>query len=81
MYYVYIIRNKAGKIYKGSTSNLKRRLREHNCGNSTFTKYKGPWQLVYYEAFINKKDAIIEERFLKSGKGKERIRYLLTNSI
>jgi hypothetical protein len=29
-----------------------------------------------YEAFFNKKDALREERFLKSGKGRERIKRL-----
>ncbi len=69
-----------GKLYKGSTSDLRRRIKEHNSGNCTFTKTGKPWKLVYYEAFASKKDAIIEEKFLKSGKGKERIKYLLQNS-
>ena len=46
--------------------------------HSRFTRSNGPWKLVYYEAFLNKEDARREELFLKSGKGKERIKYLLT---
>src|SRR3989344_1472409 len=79
MYYVYILRSeKNGKLYKGLTADLKRRVIEHNAGNSAFTSRNGPWKLVYYEAFLNKEDARREELFLKSGKGKERIKYLLT---
>lgn len=79
MHYVYILKSeKNGKLYKGLTVDLKRRVREHNSGNSTFTKNNGPWKLVYYEAFLHKEDAVKEELFLKSGKGKDRIKYLLT---
>ena len=80
MYYVYILKSrKNNKLYKGFTSDLKRRFHEHNSGKSTFTKNNKPWDLVYYEAFLSEKDARIEEIFLKSGKGKERIKYLLAN--
>ncbi len=79
MYYVYILRSDSDeKLYKGFTQDLKRRISEHNSGKSGFTRGKGPWKLVYYEAFASKKDARREELFLKSGKGKERIKYLLT---
>lgn len=80
MYYVYILKSdKDDSLYKGFTEDLKRRVQEHNVGKSTsFTKSRRPWKLVYYEAFLHKKDARREELFLKSGKGKERIEYLLT---
>jgi len=82
MYYVYILQSQRdAKLYKGVTNDLRRRFREHNLGKSAFTKNNGPWKLVYYEAFINKNDAVAEETFLKSGKGKERIKYLLKNTI
>jgi putative endonuclease len=78
MYYVYILKSdKNGKLYKGFTNDLKRRIKEHESGNSTFTKNNRPWKLIYYEAFISKSDAKKEELFLKSGKGKERIKFLL----
>jgi len=80
MYYVYILKSlKNNKLYKGFTNDLKRRVYEHNIGNSVYTKNNGPWKLIYYEAFYSEKDARIEEAFLKSGKGKERIKYLLNN--
>ena len=80
MYYVYILKSdKDGSLYKGFTEDLKRRVREHNTGESnSFTKSRRPWKLVYYEAFLHKKDGRREELFLKSGKGKERIKHLLT---
>jgi putative endonuclease len=80
MYYVYILKSERnGKLYKGSTGDLRRRIKEHNTGKSVFTKNNGPWKLIYYEAFLSKKDARKEELFLKSGKGKERIKFLFNN--
>ena len=78
MYYVYILKSlKNKKLYKGSTGNLKERMLEHNHGKVRSTKSALPWELIYYEAFSNKTDALREEKFLKSGKGKERVKYLL----
>lgn len=82
MHYVYIIRsNINGKLYKGSTCDLKMRLREHNSGKTQSTKAYAPWRLVYYSVFADKTDALREELFLKSGKGRERINFLLANTL
>ncbi len=78
MYYVYILHSvKLDKLYKGSCSDLKNRLNNHNRHRVKSTKNGTPWKLVYYQAFVNKTDAIREEIFLKTGKGRERIKYLL----
>jgi len=81
MYYVYILKSKKlEKIYIGFTYDLKKRLIKHNSGYVLSTKPYVPWRLVYYEAFISNKDARREELFLKTGKGRERIKYLLKNT-
>ena len=80
MHYVYILKSKKnGKLYKGYTNDLKRRLKEHKVGKSVFTKQNGPLELIYYEAFEKKEDARREEEFLKSGKGRERIKWLFSD--
>ncbi|MEI8096624.1 MAG: GIY-YIG nuclease family protein [Candidatus Moraniibacteriota bacterium] len=82
MYYVYILQSKKNKrLYKGVTNDLKRRLKEHNSGNVPFTKNLMPWELVFYEAFLSKEDASREEKFLKSGKGRDRIKWLLKSVL
>ncbi|MFA6428628.1 MAG: GIY-YIG nuclease family protein [Candidatus Buchananbacteria bacterium] len=82
MYYVYILKSKKiNKLYKGSTADLKQRLIDHNRGKVKSTKAFSPWVLIYYETFISKKDALVEELFLKSGKGKERIKFLLVDTL
>jgi putative endonuclease len=74
MYYVYIIKSKkSGRFYTGSTNNLRKRLKQHNEGKSTYTKDKGPWELIYYEACLNEEDTRSREKYLKTGTGK---RYL-----
>ena len=75
MYYVYIIQSKKdGRLYKGSTSNLKPRLLAHQNGKVKSTQAYRPWKLIYYEVFIDKTDALREELFLKSGKGKSTLK-------
>lgn len=77
MYYVYILKSTLNnKIYKGSTEDLKIRLECHNKGKVKSTKAYRPWILIYYEAFLLKSDARREELFLKTGKGRERIKWL-----
>ncbi|MFA5933630.1 MAG: GIY-YIG nuclease family protein [Candidatus Paceibacterota bacterium] len=73
-YYTYILKSKKdGKKYTGFTKDLRKRLEQHNAGKSTYTKGRGPFQLIYYEACLMEKEARSRELYLKSGMGK---RYL-----
>lgn len=69
-HYVYFLRNKAGIWYTGCTSDLRKRFAEHHQGKSDYTKHRGPYKLIYYEASLNSDDAFRRERYLKSGQGK-----------
>lgn len=64
MTYVYLIINEKGKIYLGSTNDLRKRFKLHNSGLVTATKGH-KWKLVYYEAYLNEHDARIREQKLK----------------
>jgi putative endonuclease len=55
--------------YVGSTSNLRRRLADHNSGHSPHTSKYRPWKLVTYVAFSDVTKAASFERYLKSGSG------------
>lgn len=71
MYYVYVLKSlKDGNFYTGFASDLIRRFRKHNSGGVMATKHRTPFKLVYYEACINKKDALHREIYLKSAWGK-----------
>lgn len=63
------------------TGDLKSRIKEHNSGNVKSTKPGRPWDIVYYQAFLSKIDARNEELFLKSGKGRERLTYILKDTL
>ncbi|KKQ34509.1 MAG: hypothetical protein US51_C0036G0002 [Microgenomates group bacterium GW2011_GWA2_37_6] len=78
-YYVYVLQNKEGQLYKGASADLKKRITNHNSGKVRSTKKGRPWQLIYYEAFVSKTAARKEELFLKSGKGRERLKFLIDN--
>ncbi|MFA5092758.1 MAG: GIY-YIG nuclease family protein [Candidatus Omnitrophota bacterium] len=74
MVYTYVIRSKKdNKFYTGTTIDLRKRFSEHNEGKVVSTKNRGPFELIYYEACIDKDDAFTRERYLKTGMGK---RYL-----
>jgi len=74
MYYTYVLKSKkSGRLYTGYTHDLRKRLTEHEEKKSTYTKGRGPYQLIYYEACLDESDARAREQYLKSGKGK---RYL-----
>ncbi len=75
MFYIYILRSKLdNKFYTGYTSNLEKRLKEHESGNVQSTKSRLPVELIYYEAYQHKENALKREKFLKTTKGKMQLR-------
>ena len=57
-------------FYIGFSTNLRARLRQHQDGESLATSHRGPWKLIYYEAYTEREDAEGREKFLKSGAGR-----------
>jgi putative endonuclease len=77
-YYVYILRSfKDAKFYIGYTTDLRKRLKEHHEGIVTSTKSRIPFELIFYEAYRNKYDAIRREKYLKTSKGKNTLKQML----
>ena len=66
MYYLYILQDLSDSehFYTGSTTDLKRRVDEHNRGASAYTKNR-KWRLVYYEAYLTLDAAREREATLK----------------
>jgi len=71
--YVYVLQNNKGNWYIGSTRDLQKRILRHNSGKNKSTKYGIPWRIIYCEISLNKEDARVREKYLKSGMGR---RYL-----
>lgn len=84
-YYVYVLRSKKDKTwYTGFTADLQKRFNQHNNDESTHTKGRGPYELIYYESYKNKTDARSREKQIKSGPGKvylkKRLKHFLSLS-
>ena len=71
MFYVYVLQSESDTgLYIGMSKDLRRRFSEHQGGESRSTRSRCPWKLIYYEAYLEKPDAIQREVFLKSGSGR-----------
>ncbi|MFH1561624.1 MAG: GIY-YIG nuclease family protein [Patescibacteria group bacterium] len=87
MFYVYVLKSKlTGKIYVGYSTDLKKRLTDHNRGKTRSTKDQRPWFLVYYEAYQDATDARKREASLKKNHAakadlKRRIRSSLKSMV
>jgi predicted GIY-YIG superfamily endonuclease len=81
MWYVYILRsiNFPDQEYTGATSDLRRRLSDHNAGKSPHTAKFIPWQIVRYGAFPDKHRALDFEKYLKSHSGRAFAKKRLTS--
>ena len=65
MFYVYILKDKNGKLYIGYSANLQRRIFEHQRGKVYTSKRMVQPELVYYEAYSTEELAKDRERKLK----------------
>ncbi|MBI3816434.1 GIY-YIG nuclease family protein [Candidatus Peregrinibacteria bacterium] len=72
MYCAYVLQNPGGILYKGHTDDLQKRIEQHNAedGFHSYTKHRGPWTVVYTEEFPTRKEAMMREKFFKTGKGR-----------
>ena len=83
MHYVYVIKSLLKNwIYIGSSSDLRKRIVEHNAGKVKSTKGYRPLKLLYYEAYFHKTDALKREIELKKyGQQKEMLFRRIENSL
>jgi len=68
---------KNGRFYIGSTSNIERRIREHNQGKSKYTRLTRPFKLIYREVFNTITEARKREAYLKRLKSRKYIEQLI----
>jgi len=82
MYYVYILFSKKDReLYIGYTNDLKRRVKEHQDGQSIATRYRRPLDLIYYGTYLFWPDAKRREKFLKGGMGRAQLKIQLKNIL
>ena len=78
MYYVYIIQSEAdGKLYKGFTTDVGKRIKAHNRGEVKSTKHRRPFKLIHQEGYQSRSEALKREKFLKSFKGGKTLKNIL----
>ena len=70
MYYVYVLKSQADrKLYVGYTTDLRERLQKHQNGEVTSTKFRRPFELIFYEGYKSMKDAKRRERYSEKLEG------------
>ena len=82
MHYTYILQSRKDKdFYTGLTKDLKLRFEKHNKGLVDSTKERRPFDLIYYEACLNRDDAAKREKYLKTYHGKTFLRRRLKSYL
>lgn len=73
MDYTYIVKCRDGTLYTGWTNNLEKRVRDHNRKKGArYTRSRTPVELVYYEAFFTKREAMKREYEIKQLSAREK---------
>lgn len=81
-FYTYVLySSEHNKIYIGQSSDLQKRLFEHNTGMSKYTKRYLPWKIIFKEEFDSRSEAMKREKELKSQKGREFIWNLINGGV
>lgn len=79
MNYTYMVRCRDGTFYTGWTNCLEKRIACHNAGKGAkYTKARLPVELVYYETFEKKEEAMRREWQIKQMNRKEKTDLILS---
>lgn len=71
MYYTYVIKSlKNGSLYKGHCEDISIRLEQHNNGMTQSIKHNTPFEVIYFEEFKTREEAIKREKYFKSAVGR-----------
>ena len=78
MFYAYVLKSvHHDYYYKGHCENMEIRLKEHNAGKTKSIINKVPFEIIYYETFQTREEAINREKYFKTAAG----RRVLKNKI
>lgn len=81
MYYLYILECADNSLYTGITTDLNRRLEEHNYSKlgAKYTSLRRPVKIVYSAEFKNRSEASKEEYRIKNLKREEKLKLIKSN--
>ena len=80
MFYVYVLENETTEHYIGYTTDLRKRLEEHNQGKSFATQHH-QWRCIYYEACLERTDARRRENYFKTTQGRRLLKRRLKDYL
>jgi len=82
-WWLYIVECADGSLYTGITTNIKRRLLEHNYSEKAakYTRSRRPVKLVHSEKCIDRSDASKKEYKIKKKTKKQKIQFILENKV
>lgn len=83
MYFLYILKCSDDTLYTGITTDLKRRLREHNNSKlgSKYTRARRPVSLIYAKKFADRSKASIEEARIKKLPRENKLKFCLPGTF
>ena len=82
IFFVYIIYSAfLDKFYVGYTSDLKKRLLEHNTGISDFTSKTSDWEMKYTESFTDRQLAMKREKEIKKKKSRRYLQWIIIKEM
>lgn len=74
---VYVLKDNTGKLYKGLTNDLQRRLIEHKSGHTITTSRMKELHVIYTEEFGTLEEARKREKYFKSAAGRRFLKTVL----
>lgn len=76
-YYTYMVLCSDNTLYTGYTDNLNRRVEAHNSGKGAkYTKARLPVELVYWETYSTKQEAMQREYAIKQFSRAQKLKLL-----
>ena len=81
-YCVYVLQSQKDLLlYHGFTTNIERRIEDHNKGTTTSTSKRRPLKIVHCEMYLSKKDAVRREKYFKTTQGKRMLKLMLRDTL
>ena len=78
-YYTYVLFSKKfNRFYKGHCQDLGLRLLQHNRGETVSTKPFIPWEVVYFETYSTREEAINREKYFKTAAGRRFLKKVIS---
>ena len=81
-YCVYVLQSERDLLlYHGFTTNIDKRIKDHNNGHTISTSKRRPLKLVFCEFYLSKKDAFRREKYFKTSQGKRMLKLILKDTL